>query len=150
MNVRLLYRIAAVLLVLFAAAHTVGFLTFTPATPEGVAVREAMNNVHFQAVTQSRSYGNFYRGFGLFVTAYLLFAAFLAWHLGNVAVKYPQAIGGLAWVFCGLQLASMVLSWIYFFPPPLIFSGLVAFCLGWAAWRLKGARESHAPLRAAA
>lgn len=132
MNATLLYRIAAVLLILFAAAHTFGFLSFTPPTPEGVAVRDAMNNVHFQVRNHSYSYGNFYRGFGLFATAYLLFAAFLAWHLGRVAAKHPQAIGVLAWVFFALQLVSLALSWIYFAPPPAIASGLVAACVGWA------------------
>jgi hypothetical protein len=133
MNATLLYRIAAVLLILFAAAHTFGFLSFTPPTPEGVAVRDAMNHVHFQVKNHTYSYGNFYRGFGLFATAYLLFAAFLAWHLGGLAKKYPEAIGSLAWAFLGLQLVSLALSWIYIGPPPAITSGLVAACLGWAA-----------------
>jgi hypothetical protein len=136
MNTTLLFRVAAVLLILFAAAHTFGFLSFTPPTPEGAAVRDAMNNVHFQIKNHSYSYGNFYRGFGLFATAYLLFAAFLAWHLGAMAAKHPQAIGSLAWVFFGLQLVSMAVSWIYFAPPPAISSGLVAACVGWAALRL--------------
>jgi hypothetical protein len=139
MNATLLYRIAAVLLILFAAAHTFGFLSFTPPTPEGVAVRDAMNNVHFQVKNHSYSYGNFYRGFGLFATAYLLFAAFLSWRLGAMAAKHPQAIGSLAWVFFGLQLVSMALSWIYFAPPPVVASALVALCLGLAAWKLQGA-----------
>src|SRR5215469_16636595 len=122
MKATLLFRIAAVLLLLFATGHTIGFLSFTPPTPEGVAVRDAMNNVHFQVRNHSYSYGNFYRGFGLSATAYLLFAAFLAWHLGRVAASHPQAIGSLAWVFCLLQLASAALSWIYFSPPPVISS----------------------------
>lgn len=137
MNTTLLYRIAALLLILFAAGHTFGFLTFTPPTPEGVAVRDAMNNVHFQVRNHSYTYGNFYKGFGLFATAYLLFAAFLAWRLGSMAAKHPQAIGSLAWVFFGLQLVSLGLSWIYIAAVPAVFSGLVAACLGWAAWRLQ-------------
>jgi len=38
-----LYRIASVLLVLFAAGHTFGFLKFKPSSAEGLAVRDAMN-----------------------------------------------------------------------------------------------------------
>lgn len=48
MKAIMLYRIASVLLVLFAAGHTFGFLKFKPPTAEGLAVRDAMNNVHFQ------------------------------------------------------------------------------------------------------
>jgi hypothetical protein len=133
MKATVFYRIASVLLVLFAAGHTVGFLRFKSPSPEGRAVWDAMNNVHFQVRGASFSYGGFYIGFGLFVSAYLLFAAFVAWHLGTLAGKNPQAIGALGWVLFAVQLASLVLSWIYFSPPPVVFSALVAACLGWAA-----------------
>src|SRR5215472_3894334 len=149
MKATLSYRLAAVLLILFAAAHTFGFLKFTPPTPEGVAVRDAMNNVHFQVKNHSYSYGDFYRGFGLFVTAYLLFLAFLAWHLGGVAARSPQAIGALAWGFCAVQVVSLILSSIYFSAAPAISSGLVAACLGWAAWRLQRTRTGNASLTVA-
>src|SRR5260370_3244735 len=142
MTATLWYRIAAVVLILFATAHTFGFLSFTPPTPEGVAVRDAMNNVHFQVKNHSYSYGNFYRGFGLFITAYLLFSAFLAWHLGNMAAKNPQAIGALAWVFFRLQLVSLALSWTYIAAAPAISSALVPLWLGLAAW---GVPAPHAP-----
>jgi hypothetical protein len=147
MKATLFYRIAAVLLILFAAAHTFGFLTFTPPTPEGVAVRDAMNNVHFQAENHIYSYGDFYRGFGFFVTIYLLFSAFLAWHLGGVAARSPQAIGALSWVFFAVQVASVILSSVYFSAAPAISSGLVAACLGWAGWRLQEARTGNVGLK---
>jgi hypothetical protein len=134
MKATLLYRIASVLLILFAAGHTVGFLRFKSPSPEGRAVWEAMNDVHFQVRGASFSYGGFYIGFGLFVTAYMLFSAFLAWHLGALASKNPQAIGALGWAFFAVQVASLILSWIYFSAPPVVFSALVAACLGWAAW----------------
>jgi len=134
MSAKTLYRTAAVLLVLFSAGHTVGFLKFKPATAEGLAVRDAMNNVHFPVGSSTFTYGGFYVGFGWFVTVYLLFAAYLAWHLGSLAAKSPAAIGGLGWMFFAAQLASLVLSIMYFFPAPAIFSGVVAACVGWAAW----------------
>jgi hypothetical protein len=128
-----LYRIAAILFVLFAAGHTFGFLTFKPPTPEAQAVHEAMSTVHFQVRNTTLSYGGFYVGFGLYVSVYLLFSAMLAWHLSRIAEQQPQAIGMLGWTFFTLQLASFALSWIYFSGPPAIFSALVAICLGWAA-----------------
>jgi hypothetical protein len=93
MTATLLYRISAFVLVLFATGHTLGFLTFKAPTAEGVAVQQAMDNVRFSMGGKSLTYGDFYRGFGLFCTAYLLFAAFLAWHLGTMARSAPQAIG---------------------------------------------------------
>ena len=134
MSATLLYRIASVVLILFAAGHTTGFLTFKPASPEGIAVHDAMDSVHFTVGSNSFTYGGFYRGFGLYITAYLLFSALVAWHLGGVAASRPDAIGILGWAFFALQLASIVLSWLYFFPVTAVFSAAAAVCVGWANW----------------
>jgi hypothetical protein len=129
-----MYRIASVLLVLFALGHTLGFLRFKPPTAEAAAVRDGMMKVRFQAGGAESSYWGFYVGFGLFVTAYLLFSALLAWQLGSLAGTDPGAIAGIGWAFFGVQLATLVLSWIYFSAPPVVFSAVVAACVGWAAW----------------
>jgi hypothetical protein len=136
-----LYRIAAILLVLFAAAHTMGFLKFVPPTSEGKAVMDAMNNVPLQPGAVY-TYGGFYRGFGLFATVYFLFAAFVAWHLGELARKLPAAAGSLPWIFFCVQLAGSAISWRYFPPPPVVSSALVALCVGLAAFL---ARSAPAP-----
>lgn len=137
MTATLLYRIAAGLFVFFAAGHTVGFLRFTPPTPEGKAVSASMDDVTFQVGRGTYSYGRFYVGFGLYVTAYLLFSAFLAWHLGGVAATAPRAIGALGWAFFALQLTTLVISWIHFSPPPVVTSAVIAACVGWAVWITK-------------
>jgi hypothetical protein len=136
MKPTLCYRIAAALFVLFALGHTIGFLTFKPPTAEGLAARDAMNNAHFGA---NLSYGGFFVGFGLYVSLYLFFSAFLAWYLGRLAAVLPKAIGALGWAFFAVQLGSVALSYIYFSGPPAIFSALVAACLGWAMWQGRAA-----------
>ncbi len=144
MNATLLYRIASVLLVLFAVGHTIGFLKFTPPTPEGVAVRDAMNNVHFQVRGSTYSYGGFYNGFGLAITFYVFFLAFLAWHLGDLAGADPRAIGALGWIFFILHVAMLGVAKMYFAPLVAVFSGVIAACLGWAAWLVKRAAAAGA------
>lgn len=139
MTATLLYRIAAVVLVLFAAGHTTGFLTFRPSTAEGMAVYNAMNSVRIDIGGAERTYSGLYIGFGLMVTAYMLLSAFLAWHLGAVARKEPRAIRALAWVFAAAQVACLALSVIYFFLVPAVFSAAAVVCLLWAAWLLRNA-----------
>jgi hypothetical protein len=129
----LLYRIGSLVLILFAAGHTYGFLAFKPPTAEGRAVFESMQNVRFQVKSAVYSYGGFYQGFGLSITANLLLLVYLSWHLGSMAATNPQSIGFLGWAFFALQLVSLVLSWIYFSAGPAILSGLLAVLLGWAA-----------------
>jgi len=134
MNATLLYRIAAVLFVLFAAGHTFGILKFKPPTAEGIAVRDAMNTVQFHLDGRSYSYSRFYEGLGLYVTVYLLFSALLSWHLGNMALLDRGAFGVIGWAFCVVQILAFVLGCIYLPTISAIFSGLIAICLGLAAW----------------
>lgn len=128
MKAALLYRIAAVIFILFALGHTFGFLGFKPPTAEGLAVRESMERVHFTVSGETFSYGGFYRGFGLTITAYLLFLAFLTWQMGRIANV------ALAWGLVVLQVVMLVLSWMYFASIPTIMSAVLTVCLGWAAW----------------
>jgi len=129
-----LYRVASILFVLFALGHTYGFLSFRPSSPEGRAVYDAMNSVHLVERGQSYTYGGFYRGFGLSATTSMLFWAFLCWHHGELARTNPAAIGALGWAFFAVQVAGAVLSFLYFGPPAMVLSLLVALLVGLAAW----------------
>ncbi|HVN07775.1 MAG TPA: hypothetical protein VMV61_02310 [Patescibacteria group bacterium] len=133
MSAKTLYRSAAILLLLFAAGHTVGFLKFKPPTLEGRAVLEAMTSVHFQVRGRDYSYGNFYRGFGLFNSVFLLFGAYLAWLLGDLASQNPRAASAAGWGLSLTMVASLVLCFRYFNLIAVTFSAVLAVCLGWAA-----------------
>jgi hypothetical protein len=133
-----LYRTAAAVFVLFAVGHTFGFLSFRPSSEEGSAVFDAMNNVHFAEAGNTYSYGAFYRGFGLSCSLSLIFSAFLAWHLGELARRLPQAIGALGWVFFAVQVAGIAISLRYFGAIQAVFSVLVTLCVGFAAWLESG------------
>jgi len=128
-----LYRIASVLLLLFAVGHTLGFRQVDPQW--GVdSLIASMRTIHFDVQGFSRSYWDFYTGFGLFVTVFLLFAAFLAWQLGGLPAQTLAGMRGVAWAFAICFAAVTVLSWGYFFIAPVIFSSVVTICLIAAAW----------------
>lgn len=133
MSSKLFYRIASILLLLFALGHTLGFRKTDPEW--GVdAVVMSMQAVHFNTQGFGRTYYDFYVGFGLFVSVFLLFAAVLAWQLGRLGREtlrqLPFATWGLVLCFVGVT----VLSWEYFFVIPLILSSVITICLVAAAW----------------
>jgi|SRR5271155_3511651 len=130
----MLYRVVAVVFVLFALGHTYGFLSLRAPSPEGRAVFDTMNTVHFVVHDRSYAYGEFYRGFALSCTVSMIFSAFFSWHLGELARSVPSAIGSMGWVFVAVQVAGVVLSWKYFGPPPVVFSAALILVLAWAAW----------------
>jgi hypothetical protein len=129
-----LYRVASIVFVLFAFGHTYGFLSFRPSSAEGLAVYESMNRVHLVESGPSYTYGGFCRGFGLSATISMLFWAYLCWYLGELARTNPAAIGTLGWAFFAVQVAGAVLSFLYFGPPPMVLSVLVALLVGLAPW----------------
>ena len=134
MNATLLYRIAAFVFCVGCIGHTYAILSPPPPSTEARAVYESMNNARFPAGGRSFSYGRVYRGLGLSVTATMLFWAFLSWRLANLARSAPSAIGALGWAFFGVQLAGVVLSFLYFHVPARVLSVLFAIIVGLAAW----------------
>jgi len=128
-----LYRITSVLLVLFAIGHTLGFRKTDPKW--GVdSLIVSMQSIHFDAQGFGRNYWDFYTGFGLFVSVFLLFSAVLAWQLGSLPEETLARMRGTAWAFAFCFVAVTILSWMYFFIVPIVFSILIAVCLVAAAW----------------
>jgi len=98
----------------------------------------AMRSSHFQVLGFSRTYWDFYVGFGLDVSVFLLLAAVLAWQLGGLPAQTLPLMRGTAWVLVLCFAAISVLSWMYFFTIPLVFSIVITVCLAAAAWRSAG------------
>ncbi len=133
MSPALLYRIASVLLVLFAAGHTLGFRRVDPRWGLDTTIG-ALKATQFQVQGFTRSYWGFYTGFGLFVTVLLVFAGILAWQLGALPKDTLRTLRVVTWALALSFVAVTFLSWRYFFIAPLVSSGVVAACLLLAAW----------------
>src|SRR5229473_5065141 len=96
MKATMFYRIAAVLLLLFDAGHTSGFPWSDPTW--GVDIG-SMRSTHFYIMGFSRTYWDFYVGFGLFVSVFFLLAAVLAWEFGSLPPESFGRMRGTAWGF---------------------------------------------------
>ena len=129
----LFYRIAAVLILLFDIGHTVGFLQHDPEWKVDSLIG-SMKSIHFDIQGFSRSYWDFFVGFGLFVTVFLLLAAVVAWQLGRLDAETLTRVRGIGWSLALCFVVLMFLSFGYFFILPLIFSILITVCLMVAAW----------------
>jgi hypothetical protein len=129
----LLYRIASVLLVLFGLGHQLGFRRVDPRWGADSAIG-ALKATRFEVQGMTRTYWDFFSGFGFFVTVLLFFAAILAFQLGGLSKETLRSLGLVTWAFALSFAVITVLTWRYFFIAPLVFSGLVTFCLLLAAW----------------
>jgi hypothetical protein len=139
------YRIAAVLLLLFAVGHTLGFRQSEPAW--GVdALLGSMRSIQFEVQGFNRTYWDLFLAAGFSVGVFYLFAAILAWQLGGLPPATLALMRGTAWAFALCFAAITVVSWRYLFILPIAFSIVITLCLAAAAW-LSAKQASMPPLR---
>ena len=113
MSAALLYRVASVLMLLFAVGNAFVFRRTYP--DWGVdSVVGAMRTIRFEIQGLNRTLWDFYTGFGLFTSVFLVFGAVLAWHLGSIPKDQLRSLSVVTWAFAICLLGISVLSWKYF------------------------------------
>lgn len=133
MKAPVFYRVAAIVLLVFSAAHTFGFSQSDPQW--GVdALLGSMRSIHFDVQGSNRTYWDLFLAAGLSVGVFLLFAAVLAWQLAGLTAQALAHLRGISWAFALCFAAFTVVSWRYLFILPVVFSAVVTVCLISAAW----------------
>jgi hypothetical protein len=136
--------VAAVLSLLHCIGHTVGgvFGVDAPSgTREGTVV-EAMKSNQFDVMGATRSYWDFFIGYGLTISIAELLQAVLFWQLAGLAKTDPCRVRPIIVVFLLANLGLAVLAWKYFFIPPLLGDLLITIMLG-LAWVRAGRKETN-------
>jgi len=142
MTPRRLLRIAAVLSFLFFLGHSAGW-PWTPSSGgQTEAVLGGMQSFRFDVFGTSRTYWDFYLGFGLTVSVLQLMESVLLWLVGGLAADSAARAQPFVLTFLVANLAQLLLVIRFFFLPPLVLSVALTLCLGLAAW---SARPRHAP-----
>jgi len=133
MKPSLVYRIAAVLLVLFAVGHTLGFQQSDPSW--GVdSLLGLMRSSRFEVQGFTRSYWDLFLAAGFSVGAFYLFSAVLAWQLAGLPAETLAGMRLGVWAFALCFAVIALVSFRYLFVIPIVFSVLVTACLIAGAW----------------
>ena len=128
MKTALFLRIASAISLLFAAGHTLGgrkSWTFTGETE----VLQPMRNFQIQTMGVTRTYMDFYRGFGFTLSVYLLLQAVVLWQLAALARANPAQVRPIILSVLVASVVNAVLTWRYIFPVPAMFGLAVTACL---------------------
>jgi hypothetical protein len=132
MRTPLLLRIAAVITFLYFAGHTAG-MPWTPAKGPGeMPVLEAMKSHAFDADGFKRTYWDFYFGFGVIISAYLLVLAMVLWQLGSLAKTDAVRVRPMVASFFVVFIVNAFLAWKYFFALPAVMTVAISVCLALA------------------
>lgn len=122
-------RIASILTLVHSALHTIGGVFSKPEPGIGKATFAVMQSNHFHVLGVTRSYAEFYRGFGLAITLFLTAEALVFWLLASLAKKHPVELRPILWVFTLAYVVFAVISQTYLFMGPVIAEILIAASL---------------------
>ena len=141
-------RASSVLSFLYFLGHSIGY-PWTP-SPGGTseAVVRVMQTFRFDVLGSARTYWDFYLGFGLTGSVFLLLEAIVLWLLAGVAARDPRATRpfSLAFFLANLVLVGVVLR--FFFLPPIVLSVASTVCLALAFWASSRSRDESGLRRA--
>jgi hypothetical protein len=132
----LVYRVAACLLFLFFAGHTVGSFSGRAPTAAAAPVLAAMKTVHFDFHGSTRTFYEIFFAYGLIVAMFLLSSAVVAWRLAAIDPRHSPDAELLAWWLFAVGLGTAGLAWNYFFIGPAVITTLATACLGVGALRM--------------
>jgi hypothetical protein len=132
MRSTLFLRIASVLTFIHAALHTIGGVFGGAAPGAQQTAVAAMKANEFVAMGVTRSYWDFYMGFGLAVSVFLTLEAVVFWQLGSLVKTDALRLRPVLATFLVGYLGVAVVSYRYFFAGPVITEILIALCLGLA------------------
>jgi hypothetical protein len=131
MKPAILLRIASVLTLIHAFLHTAGGLLSAPTHGQDeINVLNTMRAFQFDFMGSMRSYWDFYFGFGLIVTLFLLLEAVLLWQVASLARSDADKARPFMLTLLAAFIAMMVLSLRFFFIAPLVVEGVIAVLIG--------------------
>jgi hypothetical protein len=123
-----LLRIAAVISLLFTAGHSLGGLRKWSPMGDNQVLR-AMTTVRFETRGATRSYLDFFMGFGWSLSVFMLMQTALLWQVASLARTDPAHVRPMIAVFALATLASGLIAWRFIFLIPALFSGLLFITL---------------------
>ncbi len=131
----ILLRIASIFALLFAAGHTAG-APWTPAKElTAMGFISVMKSLHFDVMGNSRTYFDFYYGFGVSISVYLIAQAIIMWQVGEIAKTNPALARPIMLTLIASNVAVGVITVMYFFAAPIVLSAVICGLLAWAWYK---------------
>ncbi len=142
MSPTMFLRIASLIALLQGVGHGLSVVRWGPSRgQEEIAVIEHMKAYAFDFQGFTRSYWDFFLGYGLMAAFNCMVEAVLFWQLSSTATSSGSRGTPIVVLFVFANLVHAILCWNYFFLTPIVLDAAIAVCLGLA---LIGARPQAA------
>jgi hypothetical protein len=126
--VTFLLRLASVAMLIFGAGHALGG-TNSWSPPGDTPVLQSMRSFRFDVMGVTRTYVDFYLGFGHYITILLVLQSVVLWQLGTIAKTNASLTRPIIAAMLAATVAGALVSWNYIFLVPVVFSGVIAVIL---------------------
>lgn len=124
----LFLRIASVISLVFTLGHTAGGLQKWSPMGDNEVLR-TMTAVRFDAMGASRTYFDFFMGFGWSISIAMVLQTVLLWQMAALARTNAASVRPMIGVFAVATAASSVIAWFFIFPIPALFSAALLIAL---------------------
>jgi hypothetical protein len=129
-----LLRVAAVIQLLLFAGHSLGGLSkWSPVADNSVL--SAMEKFQMPVVGVTRSYLDFYIGFGWIISVAMLSQAALMWVTASIPNMNSRSLRIFIAIYAGWSLPTAILAWTLIFPVPAVMATAVFLTLAAALRR---------------
>jgi len=143
MKPSILLRIASIITLLYFAGHTSG-MPWTPGVGPGeMPVIEAMKSHSFDTMGSARTYWDFYIGFGVIISVYMLLQAVVLWQLATLAKSDAARLRPIIASFFVAFVVNAILAWKYFFAIPVVMTVVIAIVLALAFYAVGTSKASQ-------
>lgn len=115
-------------MLIFAAGHALGG-TNSWSPPGDTPVLQSMRSFRFDVMGVTRTYFDFYLGFGHYITILLVLQSVVLWQLGTIAKTNASLTRPIIAAILAATVAGALVSWNYIFLVPVVFSGVIAVIL---------------------
>jgi hypothetical protein len=132
MRASVFLRIASIITFLYTAGHTSGYPWTPTAGERETAIVQSMKSYQFDVVGSSRSFWDFYIGFGLVVSGFMLSIAVAMWQTGSLAKRGVSGLRPIILTFFIAFVVNTILDIRYFFVIPIIMAAAISILLATA------------------
>jgi hypothetical protein len=118
-------RIASALALIHAVMHQIGMMQ-SPTSPTEIALTASMRSFEMNVMGSARSYMDFYKGMGTFLTIMLLCFAVVLWQISGTQMQNREVTRPLLLTIGLAFLVFATTSIRYFFVAPVVMELLIA------------------------
>ena len=134
---------AAVLILLFGIAHTLGYPWMGPVSQAQRALLiDAFSSTATVMQGFTRTYSDTHVGFGLFISVFFFTQAFLTWRLSRLVEINPGFAKLCSVLFAAQYVVTIVLETQYLFWGPIVFSSLIATAFLMVTFQLRTVKNT--------